>query len=158
MTTDRWRRIEALYLEMLARPAPEREEALVAACRGDAALQAEVQSLLDQPESAAGFLATPALELAAHLVPPASSQPQLEPGTRLGPYQIETLLGAGGMGRVFRARDTRLGRAVAIKVCLEGFSGRFEREAQSIAVSEPSARLHALRCRPELPGDGIGRG
>ena len=95
-------------------------------------MQAEVQSLLDQPESEAGFLATPAMELAARLVPPASS-PQIEPGTRLGPYEIETLLGAGGMGRVFRARDTRLGRAVAIKVCQEGFGGRFEREARSIA-------------------------
>ncbi len=49
MTTDRWRRIEALYHEMLARPAPERAAALGAACAGDAALQAEVQSLLDQP-------------------------------------------------------------------------------------------------------------
>ena len=60
--------------------------------------------------------------------------PQILPGTRLGPYQIETLLGAGGMGGVFRARDTRLGRPVAIKVCLEAFSARFEREARSIAA------------------------
>ena len=79
MTTDRWRRIEALYHEMLARPVHERAAALVAACAGDAALQAEVQSLLDQPESAAGFLATPAMELAARLVPPASSLPQSNP-------------------------------------------------------------------------------
>ena len=56
------------------------------------------------------------------------------PGTRLGPYQIEALLGAGGMGRVFRARDTRLGRTVAIKVSLTQFSGRFEREARAIAA------------------------
>ena len=51
------------------------------------------------------------------------------PGTRLGPYEIERPLGAGGMGHVFRARDTRLGRTVAIKVSLKQFSGRFEREA-----------------------------
>ena len=51
----------------------------------------------------------------------------------MGPYQIEALLGAGGMGRVFRARDTRLGRTVAIKVSLTQFSGRFEREARAIA-------------------------
>jgi len=132
MTSDRWRHIDALYREIVVRPVHERAAALVAACLGDAALQAEVQSLLDQPESEAGFLATPAMELAGRLVPPASS-PEIEPGTRLGPYEIETLLGAGGMGRVFRARDTRLGRAVAIKVCHEGFSGRFEREARSIA-------------------------
>jgi predicted Ser/Thr protein kinase len=65
---------------------------------------------------------------------PSYAFPQIAPGTRLGPYEIETLLGAGGMGRVFRARDTRLGRAVAIKVCLEAFSDRFEREARSIAA------------------------
>ena len=51
MTSDRWRRIDALYHEMVARPAHERAAALVAACLGDAALQVEVQSLLDQPES-----------------------------------------------------------------------------------------------------------
>ena len=56
------------------------------------------------------------------------------PGTRLGPYHIEGLLGAGGMGQVFRARDTRLGRTVAIKVSLKQFSGRFEREARAIAA------------------------
>lgn len=56
------------------------------------------------------------------------------PGTRLGPYEIEAPLGAGGMGRVFVARDTRLGRTVAIKVSLTQFSGRFEREARAIAA------------------------
>jgi serine/threonine protein kinase len=56
-------------------------------------------------------------------------------GTRLGRYQIEGLLGAGGMGQVFRARDTRLGRTVAIKVSSKQFSGRFEREARAIAAS-----------------------
>jgi len=134
MTTDRWRRIEGLYHEMLARPPSERAAALVAACPGDVALQAEVQSLLDQPVSAAGFLVNPALDVVAQLSVPASSGPLIGPGTQFGPYQIETLIGAGGMGRVFRGRDTRLGRAVAIKVCQEGFSGRFEREARSIAA------------------------
>ena len=56
------------------------------------------------------------------------------PGTRLGPYHIDGLLGSGGMGQVFRARDTRLGRAVAIKVSQKQFSGRFEREARAIAA------------------------
>ena len=54
-------------------------------------------------------------------------------GSRLGPYEIEGELGAGGMGRVYRARDTRLGRMVAIKLCAEEFSGRFEREARAIS-------------------------
>ena len=66
MTTDRWRRVDTLYHEMLARPLEERAAALSAACSGDAELQADVQSLLDQPPSAAGFLATPALDVAAN--------------------------------------------------------------------------------------------
>ena len=63
-----------------------------------------------------------------------SNQVSLQPRTRLGPYEIQGLLGRGGMGEVFRALDTRLGRAVAIKVCQEGFDTRFEREARSIAA------------------------
>jgi eukaryotic-like serine/threonine-protein kinase len=58
----------------------------------------------------------------------------LVPGTRLGPYRIEAQLGAGGMGEVFRAVDTRLGRTVAIKTCREQFSDRFNREARAISA------------------------
>src|SRR5215468_3190236 len=58
----------------------------------------------------------------------------LPAGERLGPYEISALLGAGGMGEVYRARDPRLGRDVAIKVSREKFTERFEREARSIAA------------------------
>jgi len=66
----------------------------------------------------------------------------LAPGTQLGPYEIMAPLGAGGMGEVYRARDTRLGRDVAIKVCTERFSERFDREAHAIA-----ALNHSNICR-----------
>src|SRR5215468_3566126 len=63
----------------------------------------------------------------------------LASGTLLGPYQIEGPLGAGGMGQVYKARDTRLGRHVAIKVLTEEFSDRFEREARAIsALNHPN--------------------
>jgi serine/threonine protein kinase len=58
----------------------------------------------------------------------------LTAGTRLGPYEILASLGAGGMGEVYRAHDTRLGREVAIKVAHEQFSERFEREARAVAA------------------------
>jgi serine/threonine protein kinase len=58
----------------------------------------------------------------------------LSAGTRLGPYEIVALIGAGGMGSVYHARDTRLGRDVAIKVSAEAFSERFEREARAIST------------------------
>ena len=58
----------------------------------------------------------------------------LSAGTRLGPYEIIALIGAGGMGEVYRARDTRLGRVVAIKICAEQFSERFELEARAVAA------------------------
>jgi len=69
-----------------------------------------------------------------------SSSPTLTPGTRLGPYEIVALLGAGGMGEVYRGRDTRLKRDIAIKVLPEGFShdpdrlARFQREAELLAT------------------------
>src|ERR1700688_1284897 len=58
----------------------------------------------------------------------------LDPGTKLGPYEILALIGEGGMGEVYRARDTRLNRDVAIKVSKEQFSERFEREARAVAA------------------------
>lgn len=55
-------------------------------------------------------------------------------GEKLGPYEITALLGKGGMGEMYRARDTRLGREVAIKVSGERFTDRFEREARAVAA------------------------
>src|SRR5215470_7332499 len=55
-------------------------------------------------------------------------------GSKLGPYEIVSLIGAGGMGEVYRARDPRMGREVAIKVAAERFSDRFEREVRAVAA------------------------
>src|SRR5262245_16152766 len=58
----------------------------------------------------------------------------LNAGSRLGPYEIISRIGAGGMGEVYKATDTRLGRDVAVKVAAEQFSDRFEREARAISA------------------------
>src|SRR6516162_3004612 len=73
----------------------------------------------------------PAMDLAAELLDDGAP---LAPGTELGPYRIEKLIGSGGMGRVYRARDTRLNRTVALKILKEGFGERFEREARAVAA------------------------
>ena len=138
MTPDRWQRIEELYHAARTRPAPERAAFLDDACAGDGALRGDVESLLAQPVSGNGLFGVPAFAAAAQLV----SQPDASPltGRTIGAYQLQGLLGAGGMGEVYRARDTKLGRDVAIKVLPEVFTtdpqrlARFEREARLLAA------------------------
>jgi len=107
MSNDRRRQIEALCLEAAARDATGRAAFLDEACGDDAELRREVQSMLAVQPDAEAFLETP-----AWAVPAAS----LTPGSRLGPYEIHSFIGEGGMGVVYKARDTRLDRTVAIKV------------------------------------------
>jgi eukaryotic-like serine/threonine-protein kinase len=73
----------------------------------------------------------------------------LSAGDRLGPYEILAPIGAGGMGEVYRARDTRLGREVAIKVSGECFSERFEREARAIAALNHANICHLYDVGPD---------
>jgi len=132
-----WPKVEELYHAALERPVAEREAFLAAACGGDEALRREVQSLLAHEPEAERLMEEPALGAAT---------PKLAVvrGTRLGPYEVTELLGAGGMGEVYRARDTRLGRDVAIKVLPEHVAhdadalARFGREARAVAsLSHP---------------------
>ena len=129
MTTDRWQRISSVYHEALARPSAERHAYVRNACAGDESMQGEVEALLSADGEAA-LVDTPVLEGAARAL--AADRPSLV-GRRLGAYQVTACLGAGGMGEVYRAHDTRLGRDVAIKVSSEIFSERFAREAHVIA-------------------------
>ena len=150
LTPERWRRVEALYLEMLARPTHERTAALAAACSGDTDLVVQVQRLLDQPESAAEFLST----LAAQLVSPDALTLV---GRRLGVFDVQELLGVGGMGEVYRAQDTRLQRTVAIKILPREFTSdperlaRFGREARVLA-SLSHSNIGALYDVQEVDG------
>jgi len=128
MDADRWRRIEELCHEAATRDGRERDAFLDEACGGDEALRQEVESLLAQQPKVEGFLATGARRPLA-----------LAPGSRLGPYEILELVGSGGMGEVYQARDTRLDRLVALKILPPHIGrdpehrARFAREAKTIS-------------------------
>jgi serine/threonine protein kinase/Tol biopolymer transport system component len=126
---ERWQQIQSLFQDALERDPAQRNAWLREACHGDSDLQREVASLLANHHSAADSQPWAAAAAAKLIDSPAS----LEPGQCLGPYRIESFLAAGGMGKVYRATDTRLHRQVAIKISVARFSERFEREARTIA-------------------------
>ncbi len=139
MNPERLRQIEELYHLGSERTPGERETFLKEACAGDAELLRDVLALLAQ-DTGAGPMERPVLQVAASLL---SDSPAAHwtPGTPVGPYRIVSRLGEGGMGEVFKAHDSRLGREVAIKTAHQEFSGRFQREARAI-----SALNHANIC------------
>jgi Tol biopolymer transport system component len=150
MTPERWQDVERIYHGALERPLGERAAFLDDSCQGDEALQSEVQSLLDESSSDTDFLEQPLLAAAHARQAPHPSRELL--GHRLSEYELTAWIGAGGMGEVYRARDVKLGRDVAIKVLparladdIERVS-RFRREAQILArLNHPHiASIYAL--------------
>jgi len=144
MDPARWRRVEEIYQAAAERQPEERAAFLAVACGGDADLQREVESLLAQP-SADGMLDGPAWEPeAGGGLPPEAAR--LSVGQRVSHYQIQEKLGEGGMGVVYRASDTRLGRSVALKFVKAQFSRHWEREARAVAaLNHPHiATLHEV--------------
>ncbi|MCU1259314.1 MAG: serine/threonine protein kinase [Bryobacterales bacterium] len=138
MTPERFCQIEELY--HAAREATAGERAALLA-RTDPELRRELESLFEgRPDDE--FLERPALRNAPELLQELLDDPTVTAvaaGACLGPYRIESKLGEGGMGDVFRATDTRLGRAIAIKITREQFSAGFEREARAIsALNHPN--------------------
>jgi serine/threonine protein kinase/WD40 repeat protein len=137
MTSDQGDRLTSLYHAALERPAAERGSFLNQACAGDDALRAEVESLLAY--EAQSFLERPAAHAAADVGSRISARTSMV-NCRLGPYTIIAPLGVGGMGEVYRAHDSKLGRDVAVKILPQHFTidperrARFAREARVLAA------------------------
>ena len=129
----KWPDISRVFAAAVDLNGPSRKAYLDSACQADPGLRAAVESLLNAHNDAGSFGATP-------LFAPSTAVKRLSPGSQLGPFRIESLLGAGGMGEVYRAHDTKLHRAVAIKVLPDFFAqdadrlARFEEEDRKSVV------------------------
>src|SRR5918997_4131595 len=158
MTPERWRHIKEVFHGALARPPAERASFIESACAGDEAARREVSQLVLAHEEEDEFLDAPAFEVLAKSL--AGAAPDgLAPGQAVGRYRIVSSLGAGGMGEVYLAEDTDLGRKVALKLLPASFTveadrvRRFEREAR--AASSPN---HPNVCTIHEVGEAEGGG
>jgi len=133
MTPERWKRVEEVYHEARTRPSGERAAFVNERCAGDEELQREVQDMLRSHEQASGFIEEPAMNVAARLTP---NGPSLA-GKLISHYRVLSLVGSGGMGEVYLAEDTGLGRRVALKLLPEDLAkdgqrvNRLQQEARA---------------------------
>ena len=144
MSTERWQQLDRIFIEALQRPAAERSVFIDDACRTDAALKTEALELLAAADDSSEFMATSALEYLAKTV--AADGWSLKAGERVGVYTVLKRLGAGASGEVWRARDERLGRDVAIKIVLPHTSS----DSEKLRRFAEEARLAGSLNHPNL--------
>ena len=140
---DRWTTVKRIHQSALDKDPSERAAFVDESCGGDETLRREVQSLLTYASQAESFLERPAVDIAT--TPPGESQEAMLVGRTLSHYQVLSLLGAGGMGEVYLARDPRLDRTVALKILPGELAAdpdrmqRFTREAKAAsALNHPN--------------------
>jgi eukaryotic-like serine/threonine-protein kinase len=145
MTSDRWRQIEDLFHSALDRPSEDRADFLDASCDRDVALRLEVERLLKSFDEAGDFIEKPVLDDSLFSSSETSGPSESLIGRRISNYEILSLVGVGGMGEVYLARDARLNRQIALKLLSARFMAdpgqveRFEREARAAsALNHPN--------------------
>src|SRR5262245_38694364 len=143
MNAERYKKIDELFDAVLAVEPDERNGYLLQLCGDDSGLRHDVEALLEAHNKAGNFIEKPALEVAARQL--AQNQQPPMTGESFGHYQILTLLGAGGMGEVYLAEDSRLGRKVALKLLPSQYTqdtdrvSRFQRESRAAsALNHPN--------------------
>ncbi len=141
MTPERWQQIKALLESALDRDPLERDAFLDKACAGDHTLRSEVIALIDSHTRASDFIESPAYEVLAGSL----AESDLASGLEVGPYKIVGPLSSGGMGDIYLAEDTRLGRKVVLKALPTAFTKdpervrRFQLEARAAsALNHPN--------------------
>jgi serine/threonine protein kinase len=143
MNPERWQKINELFQAALEVKPADRDAYLERACGGDEQMKKEVKALLSSDGHAAGILERPAYEAAAEMIQ--QGEPASIVGRRIGHYRVTGRLGAGGMGEVFLAQDSKLGRRVALKLLPEHYTrdqqkvNRFQQEARAAsALNHPN--------------------
>lgn len=143
MTPERYQKIDKVFQAAVEREPKDRAAFLDQACAGDPAMRSEVEALIDSHENAGSFIESPVFEAAAGLVVDSGTDSLV--GSAVGPYKIIAELGAGGMGVVYLAFDSRLGRRIALKLLPSHFAKdeqrlrRFHQEARAAsALNHPN--------------------
>src|SRR5262249_681846 len=143
MKAERWKQVNDLFQSAVQRTPEERAKFLDEACHDDEDMRRELESLLASHERAENFIEVPAFEVAPELVPNDSTDALV--GKLIGHYRIESLIGVGGMGEVYLARDERLGRKAELKLLPDSLTtdetqlSRFKNEARTAsALNHPN--------------------
>ena len=120
ITHERWQRIKAIFNSAQDRPPAERLDYLDQACADDPSVRADVEALLTADAGNHDFLNSPAYEFAAEIIVDDTSE--FLAGQKIGRFEIECLLGSGGMGQIYLAHDANLGRKIALKLISREFA------------------------------------
>ncbi len=141
MSDERWQRVEDLFHQAADLAPNQRAGFLTDVCGRDDALRDEIESLLAHDDSTNDVLGI-AVEKAVELLPDGSASDDDMAGKQIGPYQITGIVGKGGMGRVFKARDTQLNRSVAMKVLPAGHFSNPERKKRFLDEAKSASALN----------------